>query len=155
LGNAGREYQRALDLFDETAAAHLGVNRTDLRCLDVLTQMGQATPGELASAVGLTSGSVTAMLDRLEHQGYVTRSSDSSDGRQRSVRPTPKVLDAVAKIWGPLVQEGGRILEKYSSSELKLILGFLDRIRDLQIAHTERVRRLASRPTGRKSRSRD
>ena len=77
-----RTYQRSVDAFDEAAAIYLGVNRTDMRCLDVLLEQGQATPGYLADALGLTTGSITAMLDRLEKLGYVERRPDPGDRRR-------------------------------------------------------------------------
>src|SRR5690349_7506783 len=89
LGDEVRAYQETVDAFDEAVAAHLGVNRTDLRCLDVLLRLGSAAPGRLGAALGLTTGSVTAMLDRLERLGYLTREPDPSDRRKVVVRATP------------------------------------------------------------------
>ncbi|MGH7530012.1 MAG: MarR family transcriptional regulator, partial [Gemmatimonadales bacterium] len=97
-----RAYQRAVDAFDEAAAAALGVNRTDLRCLDVLLERGSASPGELAAALGLTTGSVTAMLDRLERMGYLSRTSDPADRRRVQVRPAAAATRAADRLWGPL-----------------------------------------------------
>src|SRR5437763_552911 len=51
------EFQDAADRLDEGAAAKLGVNRTDLRCLGVLVRSGRATAGELAMAAGRSRAS--------------------------------------------------------------------------------------------------
>jgi DNA-binding MarR family transcriptional regulator len=119
---------------------YMGVNRTDMRCLDVLLEQGQATPGYLADALGLTTGSVTAMLDRLEKLEYVERSADPGDRRRIQVRPTARCVAAVRKLWGPLAEEGGRALARYSKSELELLIGVLRQSQTLQEAHTERIR---------------
>src|SRR5687767_4414054 len=103
LGAAMRTYQRSVDAFDEAAAIYLGVNRTDMRCLDVLLEQGQVSPGYLATALGVTTGSVTAMLDRLEKLGYVERSDDPADRRRIEVRPTAQTIALARKLWGPLV----------------------------------------------------
>lgn len=145
LGTAARQHQRAVDALDEAVAAHLGVNRTDLRCLDVLLERGGATPGYLAEALGLTTGSVTPMLDRLEKLGYVQRTPDPADRRRLDVRPTQKTVDAAAALYGPLVEDGQRGIARYSMADLDLFIDFLRRDRARQEAHAERIRRLARR----------
>lgn len=140
LGTAMRTYQRSVDAFDEAAAIYMGVNRTDMRCLDVLLEQGQATPGHLAGALGLTTGSVTAMLDRLEKLQYVERSPDPADRRRIQVRPTGQAVALARRLWGPLVEEGGRGLARYSKAELELLIEVLRQTQALQEAHTERIR---------------
>jgi DNA-binding MarR family transcriptional regulator len=140
LGAAMRTYQRSVDGFDEAAAVYMGVNRTDMRCLDVLLEQGQATPGYLADALGLTTGSITAMLDRLEKLKYVERRPDPADRRRIQVRPTGQAVAFARKLWGPLVEEGGRRLARYSKAELELLIGVLRETQALQEAHTERIR---------------
>ena len=142
LGAEVRANQAAVDAFDEAVAAHLGINRTDLRCLDVLLQElgAEATPGQLGARLGLTTGSVTAMLDRLAKLGYVTRSPDPADRRKVVVRPTETILARTAEIYGPLAAEGGELLAAYTAQELELIADFMRRSRALQQAHLERLR---------------
>lgn len=137
-----RTYQRSVDAFDEAAAIYLGVNRTDLRCLDVLLEQGQATPGYLADALGLTTGSVTAMLDRLEKLGYVERRPDPGDRRRIQVRPTAQSFAAARRLWGPLVEEGGRSLARYTKAELDLLIQVLRESQAQQETHTQRIRAL-------------
>jgi DNA-binding MarR family transcriptional regulator len=143
VGAEVRAQQRAVDLLDEEVARYLGINRTDLRCLDVLLELGAATPGQLARALRLTTGSVTAMIDRLEAGGYATRARDPKDRRSLLVRPTAAAGTAAAEIYGPLARAGERLLAGYSARELKAIIDLLRRSRELQEAQVENVRRLA------------
>lgn len=152
VGAEIRAYQRAVDAFDDAAAAYLGVNRTDLRCLDLLLERGQAGAGELGHGLALTTGSVTAMLDRLEQLGYVRRAADPTDRRRVAVRPTPTVLRLVERLWGPLAAEGSALMARYGTGELELLQDVLRRTRELQEAHTRRIRALA--PPGGQRRSR-
>ena len=145
LGAAFQAHQRAVDALDEAAANHLGINRTDLRCLDVLLERGRASPGALADAVGLTTGSVTTMLDRLEALGFVQRTPDPGDRRRVEVRPTSAAVDAAKRLYGPLVEEGQRDLARYSIADLELFIDFLDRDRPRQEAHASRIRSLPAR----------
>lgn len=137
-----RAHQAAVDAFDEAVAENLGVNRTDLRCMDVLLQVGAATPGELGTRLGLTTGSVTAMLDRLERLGYLRRSPDPSDRRRVTVRPTAEPERIAVELYGPLAREGAQVTARYTIAELELLIDFLRRSRQLQDQHLTRVRSL-------------
>lgn len=143
LGEAVQDYQAAVDDFDREMARQLGVNETDLRCLEILVQgTGEATPRLLADRLGLTTGSVTSMLDRLEKMGYLTRSPHPSDRRKLIVRATEVATQRSWELIGPLVAEGQQqLVTRYSAEQLDLITDFLTRARDLQQTHTQRLRR--------------
>lgn len=67
LGTAISRYQASVDDYDREMAPPLGVNETDLRCLEILLQDDEeAPPTLLAARLGLSTGSVTVMIDRLE-----------------------------------------------------------------------------------------
>jgi DNA-binding MarR family transcriptional regulator len=78
--DAGRQVKVAVDELDKLASERLGVHCGDLRCLRLL-EKGPATPGDVGCATGLTSGSVTALLDRLEGAGFIERRRSESDRR--------------------------------------------------------------------------
>ena len=110
LGQEVQAHQAAVDAVDAAAAAYLHVNRTDMRCLEILYQGEAVLPSQLAAKLGLTTG-VTAMLDRLERLGYVTRSADPSDRRKVVVRITPKAAEGRQR---STVQSRGKASETYS-----------------------------------------
>jgi DNA-binding MarR family transcriptional regulator len=143
LGAEVQAHQAAVDAVDAAAAAYLKVNRTDLRCLEILSQADSVLPSQLAVQLGLTTGSVTAMLDRLERLRYVSRSADPSDRRKVVIRITPKAARKAAKIYGPLVEEGTReLLFRYKAEELRILLDFQRRSHELQERHAARIREL-------------
>ena len=145
LGLEALAHQAAVDAVDAAAAAYLQVNRTDLRCLEILTQNDSVLPSQLAAQLGLTTGSVTTMLDRLERLGYATRSADPADRRKVVVRITSKAAKKAAKLYGPLALEGDRdVLSRYSAAELGVLLDFHRRSRQLQERHAARIRQLKS-----------
>src|SRR3954463_16587371 len=76
--------------FDNLAAERLGVNRTDLHCLNAIENAGGLTAGQLAAGTGLPSGAVTGVIDRLERAGFARRVSDPDDRRRVKVEVTPK-----------------------------------------------------------------
>src|SRR5258708_39893685 len=74
----------AMQLLGSASAERIGINVTDLNCLNILALSGQLTAGELARATGLTTASITGVLDRLEEAGFVRRERDAQD-RARGV----------------------------------------------------------------------
>ena len=98
---ACRRLGEAMDLFDEQAAAHLGVNRTDLRALNLL-EHGPLAAGQISDRLHLTSGSVTTLVDRLLAHGYVTRQTDPENRRRVIVELHPDTYAAFAQVtWSP------------------------------------------------------
>jgi DNA-binding MarR family transcriptional regulator len=143
LGVAVQAYQAAVDDFDREVARLLCINATDARCLEILIQEtpGGVTPRELADRLGLTTGSATTMLDRLEKVGYITRSAHPSDRRKLLVHATATARERAYELIGPLVAEGQRtLLSRYSAKQLELITEFLTRAAELQRDHVARLR---------------
>jgi DNA-binding MarR family transcriptional regulator len=122
---AVRANQLATDKMDDTAARGMGVNRTDARALDIVERLGPVTAGKLSLDAGLTSGAVTAVIDRLVDKGYVRRVADPSDRRRVLIEKTEK-LDTVAKrFYGPLHDRSLGWIDKFSNAELEAIVRFL------------------------------
>src|ERR1700743_3225868 len=68
--------------------ATLSLGVTDFGVLEALSHKGPLTVKELGAKVLLTSGSMTAAIDRLERRGLVERKEDDVDRRVRVVRLT-------------------------------------------------------------------
>src|SRR3954465_11606435 len=75
-----RRSQNATDRFDQAVADAIGVNRTDMRCLDIVEMEGSVTAGRLAQLSGLTTGAITTVIDRLEHRGLARRVRGAARG---------------------------------------------------------------------------
>ena len=105
VGHATQAYQRATDGFDDEVGRVLGLNPSDLRCLDWLTERAM-TAGELAESTGLSSAATTTLLDRLEQKGFVRRVRDNLDRRKVSVELTRTGVGILQQLYGPLAQEG-------------------------------------------------
>ena len=141
-GQAFRAYQTSNDNFDQAIADHLGMNRTDMRCVDLIDQAGGMTAGELAKAAGLTTGAVTAVIDRLEKAGMATRVPDASDRRRVRIEVTPKLWELTGPLMVPFLEESQAILDDYSTEELERFTEFIQRVIDVQGRHTERIREM-------------
>lgn len=140
VGRRIQAFQDATDEMDEAVAARLGVNRTDLRCLSVVSQAGAMTPSALADATGLTRGAMTTALDRLERAGYLRRVRDQEDRRSVRVELATEAVKGVQELYGPIAAEGARMLQKFTAAELSLVLKILDESSRMQRDHAKRIR---------------
>ncbi len=66
----------------------LGIGFSDFAVLEVVFHKGPTPVNEIGSLVRLTSGSITAAVDRLEKKGLVERRNDPEDRRARVVHLT-------------------------------------------------------------------
>jgi DNA-binding MarR family transcriptional regulator len=141
LGEEIRAGQRATDEVDELVAELLGVNRTDSRCLDILEQHGRISAGALASSSGLSTGAVTAVVDRLERAGYARRVPDPTDRRRVLIELTERAREVIWELMGRPMREAGRpLVAPYSEAELELLIEFQRRGREMQERHAEWLR---------------
>lgn len=125
VGDASRLNQVATDLFDERLGDFLGINRTDGRCLDIITRHGRVSAGQLANESGLTTGAVTAVVDRLAADGYVERIRDQLDRRKVWIQSTPHTLQIVEIIFGVYDLFGPSLMRRFSDEQIAGILAFL------------------------------
>lgn len=124
LIKAIRDYQIAVEKFDDVVCRALGLNRTDGRCFDVLDHQGPMPAGELGRSVGLTSGAVTAVIDRLEAKGYARRASDPGDRRRVLVEVTDEGRSAARIHYTPLVERSAEVLDGLDAHDFELLTRF-------------------------------
>jgi DNA-binding MarR family transcriptional regulator len=126
--------------FENLAAERLGVNRTDLHCLNAIENAAGLTAGELAAEVGLTSGAVTGVIDRLERAGFARRVPDPADRRRVKVEVTPEFYARAKRIWGPLAAEWEATLaSRFTAAELTQITEFLRLTNEVGKRHLDRL----------------
>jgi DNA-binding MarR family transcriptional regulator len=152
LGDEVRANQRATDAVDELLAESLGINRTDARCMDILDQHGRMSAGDLAQESRLTTGAITAVIDRLERAGLARRVPDPSDRRRVLVEPTERAIQFANELMvEPMRKLYLPMAERYSDDDLRLILDFTRRGRELQECHAEWLRERLSAQSERTS----
>jgi DNA-binding MarR family transcriptional regulator len=112
--------------FDNLAAELLGVNETDLHCLNIIENSGGLSAGELAAQSGLTAGAVTGVIDRLERAGFARRVRDPTDRRRVNIEVTSAFYEHADRIWGPMAADWQSTLGKrFTAEELQRIADFL------------------------------
>jgi DNA-binding MarR family transcriptional regulator len=126
LKEAVRANQSANDQFDEALTDFLGINRTDGRCLDIIDRNGRVTAGQLATDSGLTTGAVTAIVDRLERRGYVRRVRDESDRRKVFIENTEHVRQITGHVFAHFARLSPVLTSRFSLEQVRGILQFLE-----------------------------
>jgi DNA-binding MarR family transcriptional regulator len=132
-----RALSTQIDRLDQVAADRYGLNRTDMRGLDLIGQAGRLAPTELAGLLGYTTGGVTSVIDRLEAAGYVRRLPDPSDRRRLLLERTDATAARDAEVFGALLRSTEGALDAYSDQELAVIRRFLDQTRQLTAEHAD------------------
>jgi DNA-binding MarR family transcriptional regulator len=120
-----RKSQAATDRFDQAVADALGMNRTDMRITDVLDREGAATAGRLAEVTGLTTGAITAAIDRLEKAGFARRRPDPDDRRRVLVELTPETFKRGRNYYAGHQERAASLYKRYSEEDMKLLLEFV------------------------------
>ena len=122
---AVREEQTANEIVDDQVALFLGINRTDGRCLDIVERHGRMTAGALATESGLTTGAVTAVVDRLETSGYLQRVRDASDRRKVFIELTPLMTAITKKLFYNMEEMFQGTMSRLTARDVEAITYFL------------------------------
>ena len=119
-----------LNLVGAEFAGANGLHLTDLRALIEMLDAERAgvaaTPGLLGQRLGLNSASVTALVDRLERLGHVSRRRDSQDRRRVLLDVTPAARDLGWAFFGPLMASIVDVLGGFSEDQVTTVLRFLE-----------------------------
>jgi DNA-binding MarR family transcriptional regulator len=132
-----RALSTEIDRLDQAAADRYGLNRTDMRALDILGRAGPLAPTALARLLGFTTGGVTTVLDRLEKAGYIRRRPDPGDRRRQVVETTEATAARDEEVFGDLIRATRDLVADYTDDELLVIRDFLDRVRQVTAAHAD------------------
>ncbi|MET0965030.1 MAG: MarR family transcriptional regulator [Nakamurella sp.] len=112
---------------DVTLSHRLGLSPTEYQAMKhVMTNEGPIGPVELGTLVGLTSGSATTLVDRLERAGKLVRHRNAADRRRVTLEATPHALNSTRKALRPLEGALEKVLAAYSTEDRQVIARFLD-----------------------------
>lgn len=124
---------RHLEARANAALKPLGLHYTDLDVLATLRRGGRPyrrTPTELRDSVLITSGAMTACLDRLEGNGLITRLADPLDRRSSAAELTSegrKLIDKAIAVRFQEAEEALTGLARAERSRLAVLLKKLGR----------------------------
>lgn len=122
-----RENGISYTLFRNTIGKKLGLNTTDFEGLDLIFYRGVTTPSELSRYTGLSSGSTTAMIDRLEKSGLVKRQSNPNDRRGTLIVIDREAALNVRPLFTSVRVAQNQLLDGYSQQELEVLSDYFKR----------------------------
>lgn len=113
--------------FHTAVAEQFGLGATEEKTLLLLQGRGPMTAGEIAQATGLTTASVTSLVDRLERKGFVRRLRDKADRRRVIVEVEPTRLAEFTQLFSRLQGTFDDLFDPYDDTQLTTITDFLTR----------------------------
>ena len=138
-----------MDGLDQAVADRYGINRTDMRCVEMLRRLGPMQPKDLAEAMGYTTGGITTVIDRLEESGYAIRRPDRYDRRKVLVEPTSLAGKQGGAIYGGLTRTFEDLIADTPDHELTVIRDFIRLSQRILKDHATAVREATARGAGR------
>lgn len=150
IGGA-REFSIGTVLFHQAVGHLLGVNVTDMKCLDILVLKGSASPTELAEHTGLSSGATTAVIDRLEKARLIQRRPHPKDRRGTILVLTKVARRKLPPLFASLAGAMQALVSSYSDRDLAVLDDFFAKSRLLWQEEREKLQpRTDARPRRRR-----
>jgi MarR family transcriptional regulator, organic hydroperoxide resistance regulator len=136
-------------LHNHAVAEFAGLHQTDQECIDLLDWTGPLTAGEIGAHLGLSSGAVTGLIDRLEAGGWVLRTRDQTDRRRVIVRLAGERSSELWPVYRPLAETLEAYREGLDGRDLRILVEFLEFANESLAEATRHARRLrAGAPQG-------
>ncbi|MFI7573234.1 MarR family winged helix-turn-helix transcriptional regulator [Micromonospora sp. NPDC049497] len=130
------------------AALH-GLNATDLHALIAVMDAelyGQPmTPGRLGEQLNLSSGSVTALIDRLERGGHIRRDRDTADRRKVFLHYAERGATLAMDFFRPLGRRTDGVMAGFTDEELETVHRFMAAMGTSMREHRDAVRAESAR----------
>ncbi|ASB88966.1 MarR family transcriptional regulator [Bacillus sonorensis] len=142
-----RYHSTATVFMHQAIAEKIELNRTDHKCLEIISRSGKLTAGELAEKSNLTTGAITGVIDRLEKAGYVRRIRDSADRRRLLLELIPENMGDIHDIFENLTESSVEFLSQYTDEELKIITGFIKHSTEFAANYAKQLRKAKDKQT--------
>jgi DNA-binding MarR family transcriptional regulator len=125
----------------------LGLSDTDVLAIQHLAAAGRLTPTQLGSMLGMTSGGATALVQRLEREGFVAREPHPSDRRSALLRLTPEIERQAGEALAPLVAAIDALSAQLDDRERRAVARYLAAVADAGERHADELARRADAAT--------
>lgn len=126
LHELGRKISDTTILMHEAVGRKTGLTGMDHKYLSIILQNGTVTAGKLSELTGLTTGAVTGLIDRLEKQKLVKRTTDKKDRRKVLIVPNiGNVHKRFEHAHADLKEKMDQLIATFSPDEVRTIEKYL------------------------------
>ncbi|MGD9190127.1 MAG: MarR family transcriptional regulator [Desulfobacteraceae bacterium] len=119
---------KAIERVDLASISETGLLLSDFTIMEVLLHKGPLPINTIGEKVLLTSGSMTAAVNRLQNQGYVTREKDPNDGRCFLVQLTESGQAVIQQAYHRHAQNLERVADVLTVQERSELVRLLKKI---------------------------
>lgn len=123
-----RRILRATELYGRKLAREAGLTAVQLRVLQIVDEKGQATPTEIATRMGVTQATISALIKKLEGYGDLERHRSEEDRRQTNLVLTRQGQERVHGAPDALQQRYVRQFEALPDWEQSMIVAALEKV---------------------------
>jgi DNA-binding MarR family transcriptional regulator len=123
-----RRILRATELYGRRLARDAGLTAVQLRVLQIVAEKGHATPTEIATRMGVTQATISAIVKKLELAGMLTRRRSEVDRRQSNLGITDAGHAKLDEAPDALQQRYVRQFEALEDWEQAMIVAALERV---------------------------
>jgi DNA-binding MarR family transcriptional regulator len=106
----------------------LGLSAGELLALAHLSIDGPLGPTELTHRLHMTTGAMTAMLDRLAERGYVVREPHASDRRRILIRLSAEGRDRIFKQVHGMAGDVIAISDRLDADERRMVVKYMEEL---------------------------
>lgn len=125
-----RGWHEAARRMSEASERYMKLNHTDMRALRFLiaahNQGAVATPGALATYLGISSAATTKLLDRLERGGHIIRAQHPTDRRAIALEVTDHTRRDARETVGRQHARRFAVAAALQPAERETVIRFLD-----------------------------
>ena len=119
---------KAVEKVDRESIDQTGLGLSDFTIMEALLHKGPLTINQIGQKVLLTSGSMTAAVNRLERKGLVKRIQDASDGRFFHVHLTKRGREVINDAFHRHQQNLEKIAEVLTADERSELMRLLKKL---------------------------
>lgn len=119
---------KAIEKIDKASITQTGLGLSDFGIMEALLHKGPLPINQIGGKILLTSGSMTAAVNRLEKSGLVKRVQDQSDGRYFFVHLTKSGRKIIKEAYGKHQLNLEKMAEILTKEERKELVRLLKKI---------------------------
>jgi DNA-binding MarR family transcriptional regulator len=135
------------DRFDTIVARRFDAAPAEFKAMDHILASGGLTPGQLGDRLALSSGAVTALVDRLERLGWVKRVPHPTDRRSVIVSKASANVSAGEQIYRRFAEALARAAAELTPDERAACVRFLDSAAEIAAGQARELRDSGPVPT--------